>query len=107
MSESLIEELTKRFRYMVEMEGDHIDNAGDRTRIAKTIVARRWIHGNIIAIVKRRTGELEVRRRDGPGRGLVLAHYEGDWSILPGDCVARSLLKMLRTLTILAELADV
>jgi hypothetical protein len=92
---------------MVEMEGHWIDNAGDRTRKNQWIVARRWIHGDVIAIVRRRDDTLEVRRREGPGRGIVFAQYDEDWGVTPGDCVTRSLLKMLRTLMVLDELADV
>lgn len=103
----LLVELCTRLRYMVEVYGETIDGAYDRTNDPEWIRAKRWINGEWHTTVKRANGQLT----------LIQWTYSGPMLYQDGDGIidnrqlsqeeAQRLLITLRRLMVLDELADV
>lgn len=104
MSELMLDELCRRFRYMVQTQGHYIDYAYDRTRDISRAKGRRWIWGNLHAIVDFGHSKLVVR--DWQGNHMMLSQQSNGVVIdYPVKVVAEDLLVGLRAEMVLDELA--
>ena len=103
--ESEAQELNRRCRYLLAVEGHYTDGAGDRTGVVGRIRGRTWHEGDIYIYVG--TPDLELRVKFWHGREWVFrcGHFGRADGPLTVD--AKKILTTLRTRQVLDDLADV
>ena len=102
--ESLPDELCRRFRYMVETRGHLIDFAYDRVGDTVRAISRRWIWGNVHAVVDFWTYSLIVTDWLVDNRPLLLQRSNGEIVQFPSSGQAEALMSGLKTAMVLEDL---